>query len=156
MRALSLRQPWADAVVYGGKRLENRVKWTNSHFRGEFLIHASAGMTMKEWAFTSDFVAERALSWSVPPVASLRTRMGGIVGVANVVGVVRRGEDPRLVLGMMGPPNFDVQLQHRWWMGSFALILSNVRPTPFVPCKGRLGFFRVDEAIVERALGKAA
>ncbi|MER5511532.1 hypothetical protein ABT052_40405 [Streptomyces sp. NPDC002766] len=39
MRALTIRQPWAAAVSYADKRVENRV-WPTT-YRGPVLIHAS-------------------------------------------------------------------------------------------------------------------
>ena len=39
MKALSLKQPWADLIVQGKKIIETR-KW-RTNFRGEFYIHAS-------------------------------------------------------------------------------------------------------------------
>jgi len=39
MKVLSLKQPFAELVVSGKKTIELR-KW-NTHYRGEFLIHAS-------------------------------------------------------------------------------------------------------------------
>ncbi len=39
MKALSLKQPWAELLVQGKKKIEIR-KW-NTNFRGKFLIHAS-------------------------------------------------------------------------------------------------------------------
>lgn len=39
MRALSIRQPWAWAIVQGLKDIENRT-W-NTKYRGPFLVHAS-------------------------------------------------------------------------------------------------------------------
>ncbi|MBW2995648.1 ASCH domain-containing protein [Candidatus Woesearchaeota archaeon] len=39
MKALSLKQPWAELVLQGRKTIETRT-W-NTKFRGEFLIHAS-------------------------------------------------------------------------------------------------------------------
>ena len=39
MKALSLKQPWAELVVSGRKTIELR-NW-NTTFRGEFLVHAS-------------------------------------------------------------------------------------------------------------------
>ena len=39
MKALSLKQPWAELVVSGKKTVELR-NW-NTQFRGEFLVHAS-------------------------------------------------------------------------------------------------------------------
>jgi len=39
VKALSLKQPWAQLIVEGKKTIELR-SW-NTHFRGRFLIHAS-------------------------------------------------------------------------------------------------------------------
>jgi hypothetical protein len=39
MKALSLKQPFAELILLGRKKIELR-KW-NTHFRGEFLIHTS-------------------------------------------------------------------------------------------------------------------
>lgn len=39
MRALTVRQPWADAIVFGDKTVENRT-WATS-WRGPLLIHAA-------------------------------------------------------------------------------------------------------------------
>jgi len=39
MKALSLKQPWAELVLQGKKKIEIR-KW-NTKFRGRFLIHSS-------------------------------------------------------------------------------------------------------------------
>ncbi|MDJ0342203.1 ASCH domain-containing protein [Streptomyces sp. H10-C2] len=40
MKALTIRQPWADAIAHQTKRLENRTWKTN--YRGLVLIHAAA------------------------------------------------------------------------------------------------------------------
>jgi len=39
MKVISIRQPWADAIIHGGKDIENR-NWATK-FRGRILIHAS-------------------------------------------------------------------------------------------------------------------
>ena len=39
MKALSIKQPYAELILQGKKKIELR-KW-NTNFRGEFLIHAS-------------------------------------------------------------------------------------------------------------------
>jgi hypothetical protein len=38
VRVVTIRQPWAWAIVYGGKDVENR-RWRTS-YRGPLLIHA--------------------------------------------------------------------------------------------------------------------
>ena len=53
MKALSLKQPYAELVVSGRKTIELR-KW-KTNFRGEFLVHASKGVDalgMKRFGFS--------------------------------------------------------------------------------------------------------
>lgn len=45
MKVLSLLQPWATLVVIGAKKIETR-SW-NTSYRGEILIHASLGKSIK-------------------------------------------------------------------------------------------------------------
>lgn len=45
MKALSLKQPWAELIVSGKKTIETR-KWKTS-FRGEFFIHSSKNSDLK-------------------------------------------------------------------------------------------------------------
>lgn len=45
MKALSLKQPWADCVLDGKKTIETRV-W-NTRFRGEFLVHSQGAVIGK-------------------------------------------------------------------------------------------------------------
>ena len=54
MKALTVRQPWAWAIVHAGKRIENRTRRTN--FRGRFYIHA--GLAVPDWQVLMD-VASR-------------------------------------------------------------------------------------------------
>lgn len=55
MIALSLRQPWATAVLRLNKRIENR-RWS-TRVRGPFLIHAAKGMTLAELDSARTFCA---------------------------------------------------------------------------------------------------
>lgn len=41
MKALTVKQPWAWAIIHGGKDIENRSQRTN--YRGELYIHAGKG-----------------------------------------------------------------------------------------------------------------
>jgi hypothetical protein len=74
MKALSLRQPWADLIVYGIKDVENR-RWSTRH-RGLLVIHA---------ARTLDLVA-------MERVGHLLTReppTGALIGTVEVFDCVR-------------------------------------------------------------------
>lgn len=132
MKALSLTQPWAWLVVHGGKDIENR-KW-NTKFRGEFLIHAAKRMhVLKDYAPAIEFADDVTPDLSIPEPGEL-PRMG-IVGVAELFDVVVPLTDYQLrVLGE--------DIRHPWHMAEqFGFRLRNVRPLPFLPCKGALGFW---------------
>ncbi len=53
MKALTVRQPWAWALMEGGKDIENR-KWATT-YRGPLAIHAAAGMTRQEYCRAADY-----------------------------------------------------------------------------------------------------
>lgn len=135
--ALSLRQPWAHAVVHLEKDIENR-RW-NTKFRGEFLIHAAKGMTAHEYLDASDFIAD-VKGWGAVTLSALLPQpkdlvRGGIVGRARIVDVIQPREAGRM--------------PHPWHMPEqFGFVLADVRPVPFVPCRGSLGFFRVPDDVV--------
>jgi hypothetical protein len=126
--ALSIRQPWAWAIVHAGKDIENR-DWS-TRFRGRFLIHA--GLYVPDEYDAEDLLdasglgpSERAELAIAAFQSSLMRDRGGIVGVAEIVDCVTASTSP-------------------WFAGRFGFVLRNARPLPFYPCKGRLGFFDVD------------
>lgn len=130
LRALSIRQPWAFSIVPPGlKRVENRG-W-NTSFRGLFLIHAAKGLTRDELEGWADMIRAERISWP-----GLRNRRwatsdferGGIVGIARL---------DRVVTSELELPAD----QRPWFFGPFGFVLEDVRPIPFIPCKGALGFF---------------
>lgn len=139
MKALSIRQPWAWAVLHAGKDVENR-DWKPANpgrrYRGAFLIHASSGMTRDEYEDCLDTlhaISERksfANGLVLPAFDDLPR--GGIVGQARVVDVVTDSDS-------------------HWFFGPVGLVLADVRETPFVPMKGMLGFFDVPADIARKA-----
>lgn len=119
--ALSIRQPWAWAILHAGKDIENR-RWY-AKFRGRFLIHAAKGCTRSEYVDACAFMAYHCGGVDVPLLESLPR--GGIVGVANMVGCVDDSDSD-------------------WFVGDWGFELSDVQPLPFFPCRGALGFFHVE------------
>lgn len=117
LKALSIWQPWAWAIVHAGKDFENR-EWAPKNpgrkFSGEFLIHAAKGMTRDEYA------AGAAMIDNLPPFEDLQR--GGIIGRARVVDFVERSDSD--------------------WSFGPGLVLADAKPLPFMPCKGMLGFFK--------------
>ncbi len=119
--ALSLRQPWAWAVIRAGKDVENRT-WQRA-FRGPLLVHASQRFDRQgyDWIISEGLVAPSEMP---APSDFLR---GGILGATVITGVVTRSRS-------------------RWFFGPYAFTLDQRRTVaiPFVPCGGMLGFFRPD------------
>lgn len=120
-KALSVRQPWAWAIIHAGKDVENRSWQAVNHgltVRGPIAIHASAGMTRRDYENTAEFMA--GLGITCPPASELLR--GGIIGQVEVVDVVK-------------------DYGSRWFFGPRGLILRNPVPCEFIPCKGCLGYF---------------
>ena len=115
--ALSIRQPWAWAIINAGKDIENR-DWPTK-FRGPVCIHAAKGMTNREYL---DFEGAYGMDprFTVPEPEELRR--GGIVGTAEIVDCVCRSNSP-------------------WFFGRWGFVLRNVQAVPFIPVKGALSFF---------------
>lgn len=126
--ALSIRQPWAWLIVHGYKDIENR-DWPTS-FRGKLLVHAGQTMTRKFYEAT---VGELRLSGLCPadlPAYEDLPR-GGLVGWTRVVDCVTEHPSPwKTSYPFEGMP-------------SYGFVLRDSSTIPFVPWKGRLGFFNV-------------
>jgi len=177
VKALSIRQPWAWAILHAGKRVENRDWKHPPTYRGPLLIHAAKGCTMDEYENAIYGMENHALiridetskgAAFVPLVPRLADlRRGGIVGRASLIDVVRTfdtghrrraahgggSERTCLLCGSVadvyGHLPTPCPKPDPWaipWQLGF--VLANVEPLPFVPFKGALGFFDVDEAVL--------
>lgn len=127
-RALSVKQPWAWLLAHAAsypdpKTIENRC-WPTS-FRGPVLIHASKAWGWEEKADLRNCRYEFGVE--IPD----ELERGGIVGVATLVDCVT--DSPS-----------------RWFCGQFGFVLLDARPLPFIPCKGMLGFFRPESAVLDQ------
>lgn len=139
MKALSIRQPWAWLIVRPDitdrqmraeyfandmiKSIENRDWPTKT--RGRVLVHASKGMTYREYADVQRFLESiSSLNIQLPPASELQR--GGIIGSVEIVDCVTQSDSD-------------------WFFGRFGFVLSDAHPMPFIKCKGKLGFFDVPE-----------
>ncbi len=155
MKVLSLRQPWAHVVVHMGKNIENRL-W-NTHLRGDFLIHASKGMTHDEYYGCMEFcrgVLGTSVISNFPAMKALPR--GVIVGAARLVDVMPPCPDC-VCEKEYGAVITPCGRNHGWHMPwQFGFKLQNIRPSPaLIECKGERGFF-VAPADVEKKLLSAA
>ncbi len=127
MMALSIRQPWAWLILFGGKDFENR-DWATK-YRGRFLVHAAKGMEPFEYNHARDFLMDR-IPVTLPRPEDLPR--GGIVGMADLTDCVTASKSP-------------------YFFGKFGFKLENVKPLPFIPWRGMPGFFDVPESALRRA-----
>lgn len=141
MRALSFRNPWPWALIFGGKDVENR-RW-RTNVTGPVLIHAALGCTTLEYTFALAFMNAAGVDISnVPPLRALPR--GGIVGVLTFTGETI-------------PPHDDLILQakpRRWHMpAQYGHVVAGARPLPFIPYTGRQRWFDVPDDLLRRELG---
>lgn len=130
MKALTICQPYAELIVRGEKRIENR-SYPISH-RGQFLIHAGKS---RAWLDT----------WE----AQLPDRMdfGFIIGIADLVAVVR-AETIRENKVMMNDPRYRDHASGPWcWL--LARVQRFVNPVPY---RGAQGLFNVPDEIVSQSI----
>ena len=122
-RAISIRQPWAWAVIHAGKDVENRgaphqFKAAIGH---RLYIHASKGMTAAEYENAAAFMA--SIGVRCPQREALQ--FGGVIGSVFVRDIVTCSDSP-------------------WFRkGATALLFADARPEPFMPVHGQTGLFWV-------------
>lgn len=122
--ALSVRQPWAWAIVHAGKTLENRTQGAINVGRmetGRIAIHASKGMTRDEYEsalLTFEDAGIDRFYWPKP----CDLVRGAVIGAVRVTGIVRESSSP-------------------WWCGPCALTLEDAQACEPVGAKGQLGYF---------------
>ena len=115
-------QPWAWAIIYAGKDIENRSWQAVNHGlkrRGSIAIHAAAGMTKVEYEHAKEFMENIGVICPAP----MDLMRGGIVGTATVTDVV-------------------IGSQSLWFFGPRGLVLADPQPSEFVPSIGSLGYFK--------------
>jgi len=132
MKALSLRQPWADWVIQGKKTLELR-NWT-VNYRGLLAIHASHTIHR-----------EACLANGISPD---RITIGAIIGVVDLVDIIPLDDkaffdrkDDHRAAGFFSPPAGDQQL-YGWELKKPHELHE---PVPFT---GRMGLFNVPDGLI--------
>jgi len=132
MRALTVRQPWAWAIVHGGKTVENRSRNIAGNYRGPIAIHAGL-------ADAEPPIINRTGPWGYNPDDLIR---GAIIGVANLWAV--HEPRPGCCANRGAPPFGDPWAMADHWH----LCLSNPRPLAApIPYRGRLGLWTLPDHV---------
>lgn len=123
MKALTIFQPYAELILSGQKRIENRT-WRTA-YRGLVLLHAGKSTA---WLATETRLPERM-------------DFGAIVGVFQLVGCVR--------FGATLPANLAWIDTHPHASGPWCWIIGEVRRfVPAIPYRGGQGLFHVPDDVV--------
>lgn len=164
MRVLTVRQPWAWALIHGGKTVENRVRYLGD-YRGPLAIHGGLAWSEQgasDWevrrAFTSHRLgdpADDSQVWAAEEPARtddhFRGCFGAVIGVVNLWAVHQ--PRPGCCVNRGAPPYGDP-----WAMdGHWHMCVADARPlSEPIPAKGRLGLWRPDaelQGAIEARLG---
>ena len=169
LRVLTVRQPWAWAIIHGGKDVENRVR-SLGPYRGPVAIHAglaldheyhahligkAVGRLARSTRAGLDLVAKRAGDTRTPgnEITERFGNLGAVIGVVDLVGEHRghQQEDAEAwepdeycdIPSVLGPRP---KTCSPWALPDHHhLELANPRPlTTPIPARGRLGLWRPD------------
>jgi len=120
-KAISVRQPWAWALIHGGKDVENRNKapiGTSSLIGRRIQIHAAKGMTRHEYESAREHMAKLGVECPHPS----ELLRGGLIGSVRLVEVV--SERPS-----------------RWFFGPRGLVVDAPESCEPIAGPGQLGWF---------------
>lgn len=170
MRVLTVRQPWAWAIIHAGKDVENRTYNIAGSYRGPVAIHAAKNFgTMAEYAQATKTV--RALTGGLMG----EEITGAIIGVVDLVGVhdssdCWQKDMDRLVADYNagGTRKAAVEALPDWGGGgligkarlcsiwgqesAYHLELANPRPITPIPYRGGLGLRKITDPEIINAL----
>lgn len=166
-RVLSLQQPYADAVLYLGKRIENRRQaW---RYRGPVLLHASAGFgTAVEFTAACERIREVVgpPAWEAffqPRIRIVSRRgeqafvplpggpmvLGAIVGRAVIDGAIWRGAESAAAAALANGAITETDLRW-WWRDQHGYVLRDAKAFEQpLPWAGGLGLRHAPSSLLE-------
>ena len=170
MKVLTVQQPWAWAIIHGGKDVENRTQaWS---YRGPLAIHAGARWSDRG-AHDLRIARACASSWPIPPADDMLdstarsivrhglesslypnsiAMAGAIIGVVDLIDVHQAVGDDLAVCcsSVWGETSYE---EHggRTRREIFHLELVNPRPLAIpIPCRGALGLWTPPAVVLEQ------
>lgn len=159
MKAITVRQPWAWAIVHAGKDVENRTRNIAGSYRGPVIIHASKSIGAAYVTEALAWMSERRLLTHevLERFGEMLLTPGSALGVVDVVGshvsrmsftAERYGKpvcfDDHTPIGSLCSPwaQFDE-------IGIAHLALANPRPFPEpIPYRGALGLWEFPDELL--------
>lgn len=160
VRILTVRQPWAWAIIHGGKDVENRVRNLAGSYRGPVAIHAGKAFDDAAW---DDETMGALLIDLLNRDADVVFTPGAIIGVVDLIGVhactSHRGESDVPDCAHSGTPlamTCSPWAEFRRGEIVHHLVLANPRPlTEPIPHTGALGLRTLPENVAGLVLSRA-
>ena len=127
INVLSVRQPFADEIIFGPKWCENRTWWTS--YRGELFIHAS------RW----DGQPERTCGYGVT---------GAIIGKVQLIDVITlstiQGDEQKFLRSLARKHGLSARAENLAHVnGPICFFLADPQPLPRpIPTLGRLNIWK--------------
>ena len=149
MRALTVRQPFASAIAFGDKRVENRGK--SIAYRGPLAIHAGLAVEWPAVPMAWTAAGLTPYSQGAPRKAwRVSLPLGAVIAVADLAGCHDYAE---CADGLAEADRGELRWCSPWaWEWQWHWVLRDVRPLREpVPCRGMLGLWRLPED-VEKAV----
>lgn len=164
MKAITVKQPWAWAIRWGFKPVENRSQRTA--YRGKLAIHAGLDWSTRGEQSPAVRAAWREWSKSIPLYPepgretgfpgdlrehSLWLDAGGVIATVDLVDCHDATPTPRLdgTLGVCCEPWGEHNGRRRTWHW----VLENPQWLKLIPCRGRLGLWTLPDGVARQAAG---
>ena len=158
MRILTVRQPWAWAIIHGGKDVENRVRNIAGDYRGPIAIHAGRAYDNQWDAHPLALIMNHHEGVHEEP-QPWRAHLGAIIGVVDLADVHMATPDDLGAIRCQ-PKN---RTPGAWrsvcsdWAqeANYHLELANPRPLDEpIPFRGALGLRRLDDTTTAQILAQ--
>ncbi|CAM5532453.1 hypothetical protein [Leifsonia shinshuensis] len=159
MRILTVRQPWAWAIIHGGKTVENRTRNIAGTYRGPIAIHA--GKAFDYDAFGDTGPMGDLLAGALSAGEEIIFEPGAIIGIVDLTEVHHSTRQETQHPTCWAP---DENLMDRgigycspWAQsGAIHLVLANPRPLAKpIPYKGMLGLRELPAGVADHVLAEA-
>lgn len=131
MFGLSIKQPWAHAIIHLGKDIENR-DWQTT-VRGTIAVHSSKKPDVIEFDIFDDLWRKMGREATTNKKVS-DLSFGAIIGTVDIIDCVSHHESP-------------------WFYGKYGFVLANPKPLiQPIPFRGVLNFWKVPADIEQQIL----
>ena len=151
MRILTVRQPWAYAIIHGGKDVENRSRNIAGEYRGPVALHAGLA-----WDYAGGTRIWEINKIEIPPFETSGEWdiHGAIIGVVDLTGAHRAFGDNPGGFNLCGHNG-----QCSDWAESTGWHLTFARPRPLsepIPYRGGQGLRKLPDDVAEIVNARAA